>query len=178
MRFTPAALGLALVLAVTSSAVTGQAAAPIDPRSQALVELGDRAQSAGDLAEANGLYETALAVDPRNRAAFVKLGDVARRQSLPGKAIRFYRDALRLDAGDRTAIAGEGEALVQRGAVDRARANLARLATLCGEGACPERQRLAASIERGPPPAVAAAQASSTAPPPGAENRTRVVPQD
>ncbi|NJC33332.1 Tfp pilus assembly protein PilF [Sphingomonas jejuensis] len=177
MRFTPAALALSLLLVTVSSAGLGQRPDDeIDPRSVALVERGRVAQRAGNLAEANGLYETALAVDPRNRTAFIALAEVARRQELPGKAIRLYRDALRLEPNDVRALAGQGQAMVQKGAVERARANLARVRTLC-TAPCSEATALQAAITAGPPARVVSAQANPSAPPPGAETQTR-APQN
>lgn len=148
MRFSPAAIALSLVLATVSSVSLSQPAPkPVNPASIALVEEGYTAQQQGSLDEATGLYEAALAVDPGNRAAFIALAQIARAQGLPGKAIRLYREALALDPSDPAALAGQGEALVQRGAVEKAKRNLARLETVC-TAACPEREELAAAIER------------------------------
>ena len=94
----------------------------IDPRSTALVEQARAQSAAGRHNEAIDLLETALAVDPRNRGAYIALGRVAQAQRLPGKAVRYYADALRLEPNDVNALAGQGEAFVQRGAVERARA--------------------------------------------------------
>lgn len=170
MRYAPAAFALTLALATVSSAGLSQRPdAQIDPRSTALVEQGRAAQRAGKLEEADGLYETALAVDPRNRTAFIALGEVARAQNLPGKAIRFYREALKLEPNDVTAIAGQGEAMVQKGAVVKARENLAKLKSLCNN--CTAQTQLAAAIEKGPPAPVQAAQNNTKVPPVG-EDKT------
>lgn len=154
MRLLIPASILALAAAIVSSngvSQTGkQVQTVINPQSQTLATAARTELSAGRLDEAAGLLETALAVDPRNRSAYVLLGDVSRRQGLPGKAIRFYREALTLDPNDRAALAGQGEALVAKGAVAKARENLAKLSTLCG-GRCPEQGSLAAAIDRGPP---------------------------
>lgn len=174
MRFTPAALALALAFATVSSGVQGQRPDhEIDPRSTALLEQGEAAQKAGDLKSAIGLFESALAVDPRNRSAFVALGGAARAQGMPGKAIRYYREALALEPNDLAALAGQGEAMVQRGAVDKARENLARIQKLC-ETACAPATQLTAAIAKGPPPAVQSAQATTVVPPVGKE---QVQPQ-
>jgi lipopolysaccharide biosynthesis regulator YciM len=111
------------------------------------------------------LLETALAVDPGNRGAYIQLGRVAQAQRLPGKAIGYYADALRLEPNDVNALASQGEAYVQRGAVDRARANLTRLQGLCA-APCPQVQQLASVIQRGPPAEVLAAQRPEQGPPP------------
>jgi tetratricopeptide (TPR) repeat protein len=85
-----------------------------------------------NLSEAADLLETALAVDPRNRSAFVDLARVAKQQKLFGTAIRFANEALQLEPNDLDAIAMQGEAMVELGAIPRARENLAKLQTLCG----------------------------------------------
>ena len=88
-----------------------------------------------------------LAVDPKNRSAFLALADVAKKQGLPGKAIRLYREALLIEPNDVVALAGQGEALIAKGAVTKAKENLAKVKTLC-VSACPEQVSLAAAIER------------------------------
>lgn len=167
LTFAAAALSLAL-LVVSSQGVTQRADDQIDPRSTALVGQADGARQAGRLSEAEDLLETALAVDPRNRGAFVALGRVAQAQGLPGKAIRFYREALSLKPDDVGALAAQGDAMVQRGAVERAKANLARIRTLC-RGECAPATTLAGAIAKGPPPAVQTAQATTVVPPKGKE---------
>jgi tetratricopeptide (TPR) repeat protein len=158
MRLTPIALSLAFAAATMASAGNGQRPDDqIDPRSMALVQQAQAQSAAGRYSEANDLLETALAVDPGNRAAYIALGRVAQAQHLPGKAVRLFADALRLEPNDVTALAGQGEAYVQRGAVDRARQNLARVQRLCRQP-CPQAQQLAAIIQRGPPADVLAAQ--------------------
>jgi Tfp pilus assembly protein PilF len=152
MRFVPPALAAALGLAALSTAVQGQKPdTQVDPRSVTIVAQARAAQSAGNLEQANDLLETALAVDPKNRAAFLALADIAKAQGLPGKAIRFYREALELEPNDVAALAGQGDALVQKGAVVKAQENLAK----------------------GPPPAVLSAQSTAKVPAPGSEDKTR-----
>lgn len=172
MRLAPVSIALALALAAVSSSGVGQRPdAQINPRSTELLQKGEAARAAGNLEAANDALESALAVDPRNRAAYVALGRVARAQSLPGKAIRYYRDALSLDPNDTAALSGEGEAMVQKGAVESAKADLQKLQQAC-KGNCPPAQALAAAIAKGPPPAVVTAQASTTVPPKGQEGKT------
>jgi tetratricopeptide (TPR) repeat protein len=158
MRLLPVALSLAIAAATMASAGQGQSAeVRIDPRSIALVQQAQGLSAAGRHNEAVDMYETALAVDPRNRAAYIGLAKVAQAQRLPGKAIRFYSAALQLQANDIEALAGQGEALVQRGALDRARRNLERVRALCNS-ACSQAATLAAAIQRGPPPEILTAQ--------------------
>lgn len=156
MRFSSVAAAATLTLVAVSGTLYGQRpAAEIAPRSMALLNEGKAARAAGQLDRATDLFESALAVDPRNRAAFIALAGVAETQKLPGKAIRFYREALLLEPNDLTALAGQGEAMVQRGAVAKARENLGRINKLCTSG-CPESQQLSAAIAKGPPPTQAA----------------------
>ncbi|MEG3122512.1 hypothetical protein [Sphingomonas sp. GB1N7] len=157
MRYSSVAAAVALTLLTVSTSLHGQRPEEqIDPRSMALLAQGRAAQAAGNLDGATDLIETALAVDPRNRAGFVTLGDVAQARGLPGKAIRLYREALLLEPNDRLALKGQGEALVMKGAVIQAKANLAKLRALCAKAACPEGNALAAAIVKGPPVQTAA----------------------
>ena len=172
MRLFPIALALSLTLAAGSSVVVGQKPDDqIDARSSMLVGKAEQARAAGNLPLADDLLETALAVDPRNRAAFVALAGIAAAQGLQGKAIRLYGEALLLEPNDQAALAGQGEAMVQKGAVERARVNLVRLEALC-KGACAPAARLSAAIAKGPPVTVLAAQANSKVPPKGEEAKT------
>jgi Tfp pilus assembly protein PilF len=168
MRFLPVAAATVILASLTAAAPAQKADTMVAPRSIALQKQGEAALAAGNLIAANDALETALVADPHNRAAFVSLGRVAQAQALPGKAIRYYKDALLLDPNDIAALGGEGNALVQRGAVDRAKDNLARIQTLCKAG-CAEATTLAAAIAKGPPPAVQTAQASDKVPPKGEE---------
>ena len=131
----------------------------IDQRSLELLRQGEAHLAAGRLIEADDALETALAVDPRNRTAFNALAKVATKQKLYGQAIRFTNKALALEPNDVEALAVQGEAMVQLGAVARARANLAKLQKLCPAG-CRQLASLNAAITRGP--AVAAATTTPT----------------
>jgi Tfp pilus assembly protein PilF len=172
MRFSPLAVALALSLAAVSSVGNGQKPDDqINPKSVALLQRGEALRKAGNFVGANDALETALAIDPRNRPAFLALARVAQGQQLPGKAIRLYREALALEPNDVAALAGQGEAMVQKGAVERAKVNLARIRTLCKVD-CAAAQTLAATIAKGPPPQVVTAQASTVVPAKGDEAKT------
>jgi len=158
MRLTPIALASAIALATVASAGHGQK--PDDQIDARSVELTREAQALSSQAryqEATDLLESALAVDPRNRQAYIGLARAAQGQKLPGKAVKFYFEALKLEPNDVAALAGQGEALVQRGAVERAKQNLERIKTLCATP-CPQATQLAAIIAKGPPPEVLTAQ--------------------
>src|SRR3546814_15411843 len=91
MRFTSVAIAAALTLVTVSTALHGQKRDDqIDARSTALLAKGEAAAKAGDLDSAADTLETALAVDPRNRAAFVALGAVTPKPGMPGQAHRPY----------------------------------------------------------------------------------------
>jgi tetratricopeptide (TPR) repeat protein len=167
MRLTPIALSIAIALTTMASAGHGQRPDDqIDPGSMALLQQGQALTAAGQYQQAIDALETALAVDPRNRGAYIGLARVALGQKLPGKAIKLYGEALVVEPNDVTALAGQGEALVQRGAVERAKRNLERIKTLC-KAPCPQATTLAAAIAKGPPPEVVTARAP-TAPSPKA----------
>lgn len=165
MRFAAPALALSLALATVSSVSYGKRVADdqINPLSMSLTKTAMTEAAAGRLDQANDVLESALAVDPRNRAAYVELASVARKQGLPGKAIRLYREALLIEPNDIIALAGQGEALVQKGAVTRAKENLARIEKIC-VNACPEQTRLAVAIEKGTSQAVVSAAAVKPVP--------------
>lgn len=157
MRVSAVALAASLALASLSASLNGQRPDDqIDPRSMALVAQARAAKAAGNLEGATDLLETAVTVDPRNRAAFLLLADVADARDLPGKAIRLYREALILEPNDTAALRGQGEALVKRGAVARAQENLSKIKSLC-KGACSDAQALASVIAKGPPVTTASA---------------------
>jgi len=63
-------------------------------------------------------------------------------------------------------------ALVDKGAVEQAKANLAKIRGLC-KAECPPAATLAAAIAKGPPPAVMTAQNATTVPPKGKEGETQ-----
>lgn len=176
MRFSPAAIALSLVLATVSSVSYSQTA-DIDIKQQSVeyMQLGEKAQFNGNLELATDFYETALAVDPRNGSAFIALAQIARVQSLPGKAIRLYREALILDPNNLDALAGQGEALVQRGAVEKAKLNLARIETLC-RTRCAQNDKLASVITKSEKTPVMSAQAVTPVPKVGDEKPETETP--
>ncbi len=158
MRLSPLAIAISLTLATVSSSVHGQRTDDdINPRSISLVAEGRAALADGESARATQLVESGLAVDPRNRDGFIALAEIAIAQELPGKAIRYYREALTIDPNDLNALLGQGQVLVRRGAVERARRNLVRIEALC-ETECSAATELSAAIEAGPPAAQMAAQ--------------------
>lgn len=156
MRFAAPAAALSLVLAVTASIGSAQER-QIDPRAAVLVMEGRAALEAGEPQKAVDAFEAALVVDPGYTAIYLDLAETARREGLQGKAIRYYREALNREPENLAAISGEGAALLEKGAVEKAKANLAKLQKMCG-AACPEARALSAAIARGPQPRMIAAE--------------------
>jgi tetratricopeptide (TPR) repeat protein len=164
MRYTPAALALSLLVAVTASSGFGAPpAVPLDARAAQLVKVGRDALAAGNVDAAIDAYEAAYAVQPGHVTIVLSLAEAARRQGLPGKALHYYRQVLAREPNNEYAISGEGAALVEKGALEKAKLNLARLETLCGKDCVPSKQ-LAAAIARGPTPRVVTADQVQTTP--------------
>ena len=161
MRSLPRLLVVAFMGLGLASPVVGQRADDqIQPRSTELQREARALLGAGKLEQADDVLETALAVDPRNRGAFVDLARVAEKQHLFGKAFRMTNKALLLEPNDPDALAVQGEAMVEMGAVARAQANLQKLQSICGAKGCPQIAQLSAAISRGP--TVASAKAPAT----------------
>ena len=151
MRYTSVAVAATLAMVSISTSLHGQRPDDqIDAKSLALLQQGKAARAAGNVDGAIGLLESAAAVDPRNRQAFIEMAEISERQGLPGKAIRLYREALLLEPNDIEALSGQGQALVTKGAVARAKENLAKVKALC-KTTCSQATTLAASIAKGPP---------------------------
>ncbi|WP_379921200.1 tetratricopeptide repeat protein [Erythrobacter sp. R86502] len=163
MRFAPAAAVLSLCLAISASITSADDTGQPDPRALALIAQGQASLAAGEAQAATDAFEAALAVDPGHTPVLVNLAEAAQLQGLQGKAIRYYREALDRDPDNFAAISGEGTALVEKGAVEKAKLNLAKLQSLCGNG-CPETMALQSSIARGPSPRLAIESNNDTAP--------------
>ncbi len=149
MRFTPPVLALSLLAALTSSAGYSASTIVTDPRAKALLEDGQTALVAGQPDKAIDAFEAALTVAPANPQVLVALAAATRREGLQGKALRYYREALEVDPQNVSALSGEGAALAEKGAVEKAKLNLARVEGLCGAG-CDATRDLQAAIARGP----------------------------
>jgi tetratricopeptide (TPR) repeat protein len=158
MRYYPAALALSLLAAVTASAGFSAAPQPLDPRASTLVAQGRSALTAGDIDAAIDAFEAALTIQPGASSIYLNLAEATRRQGLQGKALHYYREVLERDPQNLEAIAGEGAAMVEKGAVEKAKRNLARLQGLCGDG-CEPTRTLAAAIAKGPARVVVTAEA-------------------
>lgn len=138
MRVSSLALAAGFILASLPVATDAQRPdTAISAISVGLMNAGQAAQKAGNLDDAIGLYESALVADPRNRSAIVALAQVARVQGLPGKAIALYREALLIEPNDVVALTGQGEAMIEKGAIELARENLANAQRVC-PSKCPQ----------------------------------------
>ena len=157
MRLTPFVLCLGLAASTLPVAVVGQRPDDqIAPQSVTFVKQGETLLSQGKLVEADDALESALVIDPKNRAAFTVMARVSIKQKLYGQAIRLTNKALSLEPTDRDALAVQGEAMVELGALPRAKENLEKLQKLCGNAGCPQVATLSTAIARGP--ALAAAK--------------------
>lgn len=156
MRYTPVAVALSLLAVVSSSAIFSQPPESLDPRAQTLLQAGQSALAANNYNAAIDAYEAALTVEPGSVPVLLALADATRREGLQGKALHYYRVALTSDPRNVAAIAGEGLALAEKGATEKANRNLARLQTLCGKD-CPEAKTLANAIAQGPSPRMVSA---------------------
>lgn len=163
MRYYPAAIALSLLLGVTASVGVAKNIDAADPRAEALVASGQDLLGKGDVPGATDAFEAALAVDPGSVKALLALGDASRKAGLQGKAIHYYRLALARDPDNLDGLAGEGGAMAEKGALDRARRNLTRLEGLCGR-TCAEVAALNAAIQRGPNPRVVSADSVKPTP--------------
>jgi Tfp pilus assembly protein PilF len=127
MRFAPAGMALSLALVLTASMSRSATPEVLDPRATALVAQGRGALGAGNVDGAIDAFEAALAIQPGSTAITLDLAEATRRQGLQGKALHYYREALERDPANVAAIAGEGATLLEKGAVEKAKRNLARL---------------------------------------------------
>ena len=157
MRFAPAAIALSLLAAVTASVSYGAGHQPV-AAAVSLEREGQSQLAAGKVQEAIDSFEAALAIDPAYTPVYLELAEASRQSGLQGKAIHYYREALAREPNNLAAISGEGEALLEKGAIEKARRNLAQLQSMCGAD-CAEARELAAAIQRGPQAAVLTAEA-------------------
>lgn len=149
MRYAPAAAALSLALALSASVGFAGARAPA-PGAASLIVQGEGLLRAGDTQGAVDAFEAALAVDPGHTPILIRLAEAARASDLQGKAIRYYREALEREPQNLDALAGEGAALAEKGALAKAKEKLAQVEAACGSGSCAPAQSLNAAIARGP----------------------------
>ena len=163
MRFTPAALALSLLVAVTSSVSFSAPRDSLNPRAASLLAEGRAAMAIGRIDDAIDAFEAALVVQPGDVSIFLNLADATRIQGMQGKALHYYREALKDDPRNLLAIAGEGAALAEKGAIQKAERNLVRLQGMCGKD-CAAVRELASVIAKSPSERVVRADAMTTEP--------------
>lgn len=156
--------GIAAAITTASGVAYCKTAEPqIASLSMQLTRTGESLLEASKPLDAIDQFETALAVDPKNVRAFVGMARAHQAVGLPGRSVKFYREALSIDPNDLTALKEQGEALVARGAMSRAKENLERIRKLC-QAECDQARTLAAVIAKGPPPVVTADAKQGVAP--------------
>lgn len=158
MRYAPVSIALSLLATVSASVGYSQSSAPLDGRAASLQAQARSALAAGDADRAIDGLEAALAIAPGHPQLVLDLAEAARAQGMQGKALHYYRTVLEREPQNLTALAGEGATLAEKGALEKARRNLARLEGLCGSG-CVATRVVAMAIARGPAPRVVTAEA-------------------
>lgn len=159
MRYAPAAAALSLALALSASVgLAGPRQAT--PRAAVLIAEGEAALRAGNPEAAIDAFEAALAVDPGHTGTLLHLAAAARASGMQGKAIRYYREAQEREPKNLDALAGEGAALAEKGALAKAKEKLALVEKACGKAACAPAQTLSAAIARGPSIRIQTAEAT------------------
>ena len=152
MRLLPRIMLVGIAGAMLAAPVASQK--PDDqilPRSMELLRQGETLLATGRFEQADDVLETSLCSTAQPTIRRMARGAEAK---LFGQAIRFTNKALALEPGDRDALAVQGEAMVELGAVPRAKDNLAKLQKLCPSG-CQQLAMLTAAISRGPTVAAA-----------------------
>ncbi|MBI1251692.1 MAG: tetratricopeptide repeat protein [Alphaproteobacteria bacterium] len=118
---------------------------PSEPAGRAAYAAGVALANARDYAAAHDAFREAESALGPNPDVLTYLGFTSRRLGRVDAALDFYRQALAIDPDHRGAIEYLGELYVQTGDLAAARAQLARLDTLCAYG-CAEREELAGWI--------------------------------
>jgi tetratricopeptide (TPR) repeat protein len=104
--------------------------------SQQLVVRAQNAAAQNKTTEALDLYESAVAADPRNVAAYVGLGRSYEAIGMQGKALRYYRLALDINPNDLNALEAQTIGMIAKATPSKAQLSLDRLRKLCPKG-CP-----------------------------------------
>ncbi|WP_439813736.1 tetratricopeptide repeat protein [Zavarzinia sp. CC-PAN008] len=164
-RISSALFGLGLLAFATAALPAGTALAADPPalaaRSQALVTEGQKALDAQKLDDAMKAFERAVVAQPDNAQGYSWLGLVHERKGEKEAASKYYRIALEIDPDERNALQLQGQALLDAGELEKAQANLDRLARVCQT--CEQQQALATAVARykANPPAKPAASAAA-----------------
>lgn len=131
-RLAAALVPLALLLPGAASAEAGNTTASTAQAAQSGYAEAKAAVDAGHYPEALKLLAAVLKAEPRNADALNLMGYSNRKMNRMTEAARWYDAALKADPKHLGALEYQGELFVEIGDYARARANLNRLATLCG----------------------------------------------
>jgi tetratricopeptide (TPR) repeat protein len=135
---------------IFSLIITGPVLAKAAAPATASQQLAARAQSAAALnktTEALDLYESAVAADPKNIAAYVGLGRTYEAAGMQGRALRYYRLALDINPNDLGALEAQALGMMAKGAPTKAQAPLDRIRKLCPKS-CPTLVRVDAAFAK------------------------------
>jgi tetratricopeptide (TPR) repeat protein len=138
------------LVVVFSLVIAGPALAKAVSSVAASQQLMARAQSAAAMnktTDALDLYEAAVAVDPKNIAAYVGLGRTYEAVGMQGRALRYYRLALDINPNDLAALEAQALGMMAKGAPTKAQVPLDRIRKLCPKG-CPTLVRIDAAFAK------------------------------
>ena len=133
-------IAASLMLSTTAFAVDTKTTAGVPDLTSIRTRI-DAKDFPGAIAELTPMLEASPSADVYNLMGFSlrKSGDLKQAQT-------FYSKALDFDPSHKGALEYQGELYLQIGDIDRAKANLTKLAALCPTG-CEERGELEAKIE-------------------------------
>lgn len=137
---------LAAAFALAGGAYARQAPEKYREISAHLAGEGFAALEQGKVDAAITAFEQAMVANPANVEVYIGLGEAYYRAGSFGFSARYYDNALQLDPINRRALAGQGLAWLAMDSPERARANLEKLRTICGDAGCAEAARLAGEI--------------------------------
>ena len=143
-RLAAALVPLALVAPLAAFAEASGTTASTAPAAQSGYAEAKAAVDAGRYPEALKLLAAVLKAEPRNADALNLMGYSNRKMNRMAEAARWYDAALKANPKHLGALEYQGEMFVDTGDYTSARANLNRLATLCGK--CDEYNDLRAAL--------------------------------
>jgi tetratricopeptide (TPR) repeat protein len=112
-----------------------------------LYEDGKEAVDRKDWKAAIALFTEAAKLEPKNADIHNLLGYSYRKSGDYKNAFKHYAEALKLNPKHKGALEYQGEAYAETGDITKAKANLAKLKTVCGNTKCEEYVDLAAAIK-------------------------------
>jgi Flp pilus assembly protein TadD len=131
---------------VTTAAATSKSVPPAATVSDHLA-LGRAAKEKSDWKSAIAELTLAVTADPKNPDASNLLGYSYRKSGNLPKAFELYAITLKLDPKHRGALEYQGEAFIESGQAVKAKANLVKLATVCGNKTCEQYVDLANALK-------------------------------